>query len=405
MDNTNEIIKQICLEHILTFEDVEIIVQDLIEKSTGCTLFNKSNLLKEIKTNLEDQPDNLLELSSKLISKNLIPQIKFESMFKSNLEFTLVFNQNEIIVLYKNKKIELNSINDVKKDLLENKLNYLPVITDLYLDNIDTIIKKLINKDLTVKYYLIDFPIPYWKLFEIKSKRTNNNLTDKCLEDIISGKNYCQVQIYEELEQDDELKAVLLQIEEYENKSKLFDNNLTNAQKKELDTQYRMEVMSYLNDNDMNYFLDKLEYTDDEEKNIDINNKHSITQFIGNYIKTIQEAPNKMIKYYALYKMFDFILRCENYMTEHDHLRSVVLKKINELVTSGDLYLIESAGLTLSSEITTTMNKANEMLEKIEKNKNPNYIPQQLNNLNNLSKNKILIEEDSDGNNSYDSYE
>ena len=105
--------------------------------------------------------------------------------------------------------------------------------------------------------------------------------------------------------------------------------------------------------------------------------------------------------------MFDFILRCESYMTEHDHLRSVVLKKISDLTNSGDLYLIESAGLTLSSEITNTMNKANEMLEKIEKNKNPNYISQLYINPNNpnLTKNKILIEDDSDDNNSYDSYE
>ena len=133
---------------------------------------------------------------------------KVLKLFKSDLEFTFVFNQDEVVIFYQNKKVELNSINDIKKNLLENKLNSLPVITELFVDNIGNIIEKLIKKDLTVKYYLINFPTPYWKLFEIKSKRINKKfIIDQNLEDIISGKHY---HVKTNSESDDELKELVL---------------------------------------------------------------------------------------------------------------------------------------------------------------------------------------------------
>ena len=63
------------------------------------------------------------------------------------------------------------------------------------------------------------------------------------------------------------MKAVLIQIEEYEKNSKI-DNNLSDSQKQERDSLYRMEVMSYLNDDEMDYFLETIEHIDDQEKNI-----------------------------------------------------------------------------------------------------------------------------------------
>ena len=175
VDNIH-ITKNICLHHgeeqtnyNLSFESVENLVLNYIEDATGCTIFNKSNMLLELKTLLDNQPNDLIKELSNIINKNIIPQINFEKLFKSDLEFTFVFNQDEIVILYKNKKVELNSLNDIKKDLLENKSNYLPVITELFIENIGNIIEKLIKKDMSVKYYLINIPIPYWKLFEIKS--------------------------------------------------------------------------------------------------------------------------------------------------------------------------------------------------------------------------------------------
>ena len=398
IDNPNEIIKCLCANNNnikckFNYTDVESLVKDSIEKSTGCTLFNKSKLLEEIKTELESNPEKLFELASKSISKNLIPQIKFDTMFKSNLEFSLVFNQDNILVLYKNKKIDLELIDEVKKDLLENKLNYLPVITELYINNICNIIEKLINKDLSVKYYLIDFPIPYWKLFEIKSLRTNkdNLSTIKHLEDIISGKNYTPdpIQIYNDPDPDDELKAILVQIEEFENnkgikKYSLNKKELNDNQKKELDIQYRMEVMSYLNDNDIVYFLDKLDLIDKQEKNIIIDDTNLVTIFVKIFLDFIAGSPNKMIKIYGTYRMFDFITQCESFMNQHDGFRTTVANKINELTE--DLVIMQTAGLALSTEITDTMNKSKELIDKIEKQKNPSYIPK----WNNSSQQEII---------------
>jgi len=109
VDNIN-ITKYICLQNGESFtfqgqinynpsyEDIENLVLNFIEKSTGCTIFNKSNLLSEIKNNFENHQEDLLKIISNIINKNLIPQINFDSMFKLDLNFTLVFNQDEIII-------------------------------------------------------------------------------------------------------------------------------------------------------------------------------------------------------------------------------------------------------------------------------------------------------------------
>jgi len=294
-----------------------------------------------------------------IINKNLIPQIDFKKLFKSDLDFTFVFNQDEIVILYKNKKVELNSINDIKKDLLESKSEYLPVITELFIENIGNIIEKLIKKDLTVKYYLIDIPTPYWKLFEIKSKRINNKIIfDQNLEDIISGKHY---QVNTNSESDDEIKAALIQIEEYE---KINNKKLSEEQKKELDSHYRMEVMSYLNDEQMDYFLEKMEYIDDQEKNLDIKTKKDITMYVGQLLNFVNNTTNNMIKYYMVYKMFTFLLKCDDFLLLHDNFRNIVYKKVNQLLEN-DLVIFQSTGLDLSNELSDCLYKIKNLIEKI----------------------------------------
>ncbi len=298
-----------------------------------------------------------------IINKNLIPQIDFKKLFKSDLDFTFVFNQDEIVILYKNKKVELNSINDIKKDLLESKSEYLPVITELFIENIGNIIEKLIKKDLTVKYYLIDIPTPYWKLFEIKSKRINNKIIfDQNLEDIISGKHY---QVNTNSESDDEIKAALIQIEEYE---KINNKKLSEEQKKELDSHYRMEVMSCLNDEQMDYFLEKMEYIDDQEKNIDIENKKDITMYVGQLLNIVNNASNNMIKYYVVFKMFTFLLKCDDFLNQHDNFRNIVYKKANQLLEN-DLVIFQSTGLELSNELSNILYKMRDIIEKINEKK------------------------------------
>jgi len=369
VDNIH-ITKNICLHHgeeqtnyNLSFESVENLVLNYIEDATGCTIFNKSNMLLELKTLLDNQPNDLIKELSNIINKNIIPQINFEKLFKSDLEFTFVFNQDEIVILYKNKKVELNSLNDIKKDLLENKSNYLPVITELFIENIGNIIEKLIKKDMSVKYYLINIPIPYWKLFEIKSKRVNKKtIFDQNLEDIISGKHY---HVKTNSESDDELKAALIQIEEYEKKD---NNNLSEQQRKELDSQYRMEVMSYLNDEQMDYFLEKMEYIDDQEKNLDIKNKKDITLYVGQLLNFVNNANNNMIKYYIVFKMFTFFLKCDDFLNQHDNFRNIVHKKANQLLEN-DLVIFQSTGLELSNELSNILYRMKDFIEKINEKK------------------------------------
>jgi len=365
VDNIN-ITKNICLHHgegqinnKLSYEYVENLVLNYIEGSTGCTLFNKSNMLSELKTIFDNPSNNLIKELSNIINKNIIPQISFEKLFKSDLDFAFVFNQDEIVIFYQNKKVELKSINEIKKKLLENNLNSLPVITELFVNNIGNIIEKLIEKDMSVKYNLINIPLPYWKLFEIKSKRINKKfITDQYLEDIISGKNY---QIKSNSDSEDELKAALIQIEELE-KSKI-DNKLSDQQKKELDSHYRMEVMSYLNDEEMDYFLEKMEYIDDQEKNIDIENKKNITMYVGQLLNIVNNSNNKMIKYYTVFKMFTFLLKCGNFLEQHENFRNIVHKKVNQLLE--DIVIFESSGLELSKELSSILYEMKDIIEKI----------------------------------------
>jgi hypothetical protein len=373
VDNIN-ITKNICLhrgEGLInynpSFEGVENLVLNYIEDTTGCTLFNKSNMLLELKTLFDNQPNDLIKELSSIINKNIIPQINFEKLFKSDLDFTFVFNQDEIVIFYQNKKVELNSINDIKKNLLENKLKSLPVITELFIENIGNIIEKLIKKDMSVKYYLINIPVPYWKLFEIKSKRiSKKTIFDQNLEDIISGKKY-QVKPKENSESDDELKAALIQIEEYE-KNASNKNNLSDSQKQERDSLYRMEVMSYLNDDEMDYFLEIVENIDNLINNIDFKINKSISNLISNLLNIVAESSNTMIKYYVVYKMFSNLLECEDSLLVNDTFRNVVYKKANDLLKTEKIF-IQSSELELLKEMNTILHKNIDMINKINEKK------------------------------------
>ena len=167
----------------INFEQIKDIIYNKFEDITGCKLYNKDNIIQEIDNN------NLVSSSISEIKKNLIPQITFNSMFKSNLDFYLVFSQDNVVVIYKNEKVVPSNIENIKLDLINTKHMYLPVISNFYVDNIFSVINKLVNKDLTVRYNLIDVPKPYWNLFCCKSKNTTEQ-NNKYYEDIISGKNY-----------------------------------------------------------------------------------------------------------------------------------------------------------------------------------------------------------------------
>ena len=88
--------------------------------------------------------------------------ITFNELFKSNLKLSLLFNKNDIIIMHKNKKIELTKINDFKIEF-EKETNI----------DIINIIKRLINKDITVKNIITDFPEHYYNLFKIMCNKND----------------------------------------------------------------------------------------------------------------------------------------------------------------------------------------------------------------------------------------
>lgn len=414
LNNGSEVDK---LELLAKFDDIKHIIMDKFEEATGCKLYNKLNLIKDIETSVEADESKLMSASIEAINKNMIPEITFNAMFKSNLDFTLVFKDDDIVILYKNKKVEPKNFADVKTDLMTNKLNYLPVITELYVNNIMTSIEKLINKDISVKYHLTDFPIPYWNLFEIKCKKSNSNQfiqLDKCnhLESIINGKIYQPVnnspavQIIEQNDEaDPELETILMQIEELEKKEAIDKNydeankSFTDKELKDHDSHYRMEIMSYLNDMEVIYFLEKCEHIDKVEITIQTNNDKEISGHIQMFLDSISNTHNKMIKYYMINKMFNFIMKIKDYLIKHKTFRDTVTNKINQL--QDDLYVIQTAGLEFSKEITSTFDNCKKFLESIEKSLNPDYVPK----WNNTNQQYILNQIANNGtNNNYNNH-
>jgi hypothetical protein len=366
----------------IDFEKIKHII-DKFEDITGCKLYNKLHLLKDIEIDKNYYMSTLIEA----INKNMIPEITFNSMFRSNLDFILIFKENEIIILYKNIKVELAKLTDIKIDLLTNKINYLPVIAELYVNNIIIIIEKLINKDISVKYHLTEIPIPYWNLFEIKCKKTNSNLLKqltkyKYLDDIISGK------IYESTKEE---------INSEQNENKELDEN---------DNYYRMEIMSYLNDKEIIYFLKKLEDIEKNEQTLQITVSDSITNHLRLLLDILSSTPNIMIKYYMVNKTFNFILKIKDYLVKYTIFRNTISNKINEL--QDDIYVIETTGLKFSKEIINTFENCKNCIDNIEKSLNPSYISKwhnynlhnsknqnnKINKINKYKKNNKYIDED-----------
>ena len=328
-----------------------------IESLSGVKIYNKNNLCDEIEELVNKDLTNI----SKCIVKNMLTEITFETMFRKNLDFSIAFNKDDVLVLYKNKIIQIEDLAYIHKDILETKKEYLPPITELYIDCIITIIDKLIKKDLSVCFHCTHFPTMWWKLFELKCIKHNSKapyVLSKYdfLQDIISGANYKKVVIpileektdMMEVVSDDDISDILKQIDAYENKEEddiKYDNNNECGN----DDVHRMEVMSYLNDNEVMFFLNKTETIDKFSKELTHTN---IASNISTLLKLVSETDNKIIKFYFVNIIFKQIIKHDNIL-EHTSFANVVNKKVDEL--SQDLYIIQSTGLTLGNDITNTL--------------------------------------------------
>ncbi len=360
--------------------DMVLQVIGKIEEITGCKLYNQDQLTNYL---VELGEENFVEQAKKSIRENLIPQVNFNTLFKSEMGFTLVFDQDDVIVLYKNKPVTMENLEQIKSNLSRNNLNDFPIISELYVDNIINVIGGFISKNLTVQFYCSNIPAPYWKLFEIKCKKANANtpaIHSKCkeLEKIVTGENFkpipvnVQVQNQTLSSDDNELKAALMQIEEYENKNKpvVDGSKLSDNEKKALDDVYRMEVMSYLDDIAIMSFLDTLEKIDNLDKEPKFNEQTYMTNYIKMLLESVANMGNKIAKFYYIYKMFNLI-GADKLIVSNDNFRKTISSKINEI--SEELYILQSADLKLYHGIISSMEQAKKTIDSIELEKNPNY--------------------------------
>jgi hypothetical protein len=129
-----------------------------------------------------------------------------------------------------------------------------------------------------------------------------------------------------------------------------------------------MEVMSYLNDDEINYFLETVEDIDNKVNNIDFKTGKLISNLISNLLNIVSISSNTMIKYYVVYRMFSILLQCEDSLLINDTFRNVTYKKANELLTN-DKVFIQTSGLELLKEIDNILNKTKNMIEKINEKK------------------------------------
>ena len=276
----------------IDFDQMQEIINVYFEFATGCKLYNKKSIINEI------DKDKLIISSGKSIKKNYVPQITFNEMFRSNLDFSLIFIKNEIIIFYKNTKVKLVNIPHIRNDLFDTKSEFFPIIPVMYIETILMVLEKLINNDLSVQYYLINIPIPYWRLFEIKFNKLNSKNSiqleqSNCIQDIITGRNY----------NDNEIK--------------------------QQEEDCRIEILAYLNDEEITFFLDSI--TNIDHKYYKKSNKENILDTLNYLITILINAPtNKIIRCYILYKILNYIIINKDYIN--------IYKIKNSIEIMNDIY-------------------------------------------------------------------
>lgn len=313
--------------------NVDMLIES-VETHTGCKIFNKDIILKTLHKETNFQIENV----KKHILQNLVEQISFTAIFKSGLELDIIFKYDDINILYKNKKVELDSMDSIKEDLLKTKLDFLPKLATIFVDNIINVLKKIINKDLSLKYICRDIPYPYWKLFEIKCLKHNKNAMNVYskyihYDDIINGRIY---------------------LEKKEEDSKLNYNN-NDSTKEQIDEKYRLEVMAYLEDVEVEEFINIVEKFDTIDKKIDV------PTYISILMDFIENNKNKMIKIYFLNIIMKTISRNMNLLS-NNKFRGTISKKIFEFQNELEMFLAAELSLTddlffILDQIQTAINK------------------------------------------------
>ena len=342
-DNNEELVVNNRFDRIL-----DILESSKLEEQFGCTIFNKEYLVQELNEAIIKLKIEKISIIKQMITKNILIQIDFNTIFKSVLNFSLVFiNHNNLYkptVLYDNKKIDFNSVKD---DLMKNetKLSIFPKFKELYMHTLLLCIQKFINGDQTVKFYCTNIPNTYWLLLTNYFKKNYNtqmisDITTKHvgIEAIINGIYYKEKYLEREMEENIISKIVLNKV--FINK--LFLNKL--FPEEEYNT-YKIEVLSYLNDNQVEYFLNN---------NEELTNINDINEYYKKLQTIISECSNIIMKLYYINKLL--------IITKSDLIKLNYKPKIDDIIViiKEYSYILDDIGLSLCVCIKKTLEWFNE---------------------------------------------
>lgn len=276
------------LEHDINIKDI---VLNKLESTTHCKLYNKDILIKKINDKFDSTN---IKIIKEFIFLNLVPEIDFNSIFKS--KFSIIFNNDDINIYYKNIKLSCTDLDYIKD--IEN----IPVIPNYYIDNLRNIITKFINKNLSVKFNCINIPIEYWKLFEIKCKKNNSNVID----------------IYKDY---DNLQQII--------NGTYYNEKINNSQiTKLIDEELRLEILCYLDDTELEKFhkrcniINKIETDGYDVSKIESNLKTLFDIFVG--------FNNKIYKIFIINIIYKYIT-INNNILQNKNFKTTVVNKMNEM--------------------------------------------------------------------------
>jgi hypothetical protein len=243
-------------------------------------------------------------------------------------------------------------------DKIQLEFHDKPPFPELYIENLKTIIDKFNNIDVSVVYNCSNINSIYWNLFAIKAKKKHpctlvqmNNYN--YIKDIISG------DIYKE---DDIMKEI--NMIEHEHKDSFSDSDEPYENNNEI---FRLEVMSYLNDSQVNSFLNiDEEVSISEDKVLDYNNKEQVVEHISGMLNINNTDIPTLAKIYFTNKLFKFMLNCKNFLATYSKFMVTVKNKIIEI--EQDSVLIKFTKINLTQDFIKTLKMTKELIASLEKN-------------------------------------
>ena len=252
-----------------------------IEKDLECVIYNKENIIKYI----DDE-----KVFEKLIKENAFHQVEFNKLFKGDLGFSLIFNNDNVVILYEDKRITKFDLDNILSNIKNHNTEYIK--------NIKITLDKFMNKDLSVKYNCINIPEYYWKLFEMKCFKNNKNA------DVVYNQ-YIDIH-----------NIMFPSLQQEENKIEYDKYPI-----------YKLEILNYLNDNEICIFVNMIEQF--EKKDFDYYNLQNYENpfidcyYMNNIIKNINKKninKNLLISYRdRLYNSYQKILETDiSFLTELD---------------------------------------------------------------------------------------